>query len=120
MINDNRVAIYSFLSGIYARELTSEQISVLRTRRGDLLPNLSFGSGDGEDAKRIRSGLGLIKKYFESVANGPENDVRLDLAEDYAGLFLGVRGKIPHPSESAYEGGRKIMARPYRQVPEDL
>ena len=42
--------------------------------------------------------------------------MRLDLAEDYAGLFLGVRGKIPHPSESAYQGGRKIMTRPYRQV----
>ena len=38
------------------------------------------------------------------------------MAEDYAGLFLGVRGKIPHPSESAYQGGRKIMARPYREV----
>jgi putative dimethyl sulfoxide reductase chaperone len=116
IINTNRVSIYSFLSGIYAKELTSEQISELRARRGNLLPNLSLGSGDGEDAKQIMSGLELIRKYFESVANGSENDVRLDLAEDYAGLFLGVRGKVPHPSESAYEGGRKIMAHPFREV----
>ncbi|MGA2874699.1 MAG: molecular chaperone TorD family protein [Nitrososphaerales archaeon] len=116
IINTNRASIYSFLSGIYARELTSEQISELRSRRGNLLPSLSLGSGDGEEATQIMSGLDLIRKYFESVADGSENDVRLDLAEDYAGLFLGVRGKIPHPSESAYQGGRKIMARPYRQV----
>ena len=64
IINTNRASIYSFLSGIYAKELTSEQISELRARRGDLLPNLSLGSGDGEDVKQIRSGLDLIKKVL--------------------------------------------------------
>lgn len=115
IINTNRASIYFFLSGIYAKELTSDQISELKTR-GDVLLNFSKAGGNSEDAKQIRSGLELMKKYFESVASGSEKDVRLDLAEDYAGLFLGVRGKIPHPSESAYQGGRKIMTRPYREV----
>ena len=52
-INSNRAAIYSFLSGVYAKELTSDQISELRTRRDDLLPSFSLASGDGEDAKQI-------------------------------------------------------------------
>ena len=62
IINTNRASIYSFLSGIYAKELTSEQISELKTRRGELLPALSLTSGDGEDAKQIRSGLELDQK----------------------------------------------------------
>ena len=115
IINSNRASIYNFLSGIYARELTSEQVSELRQRRGSLLPGLS-ALGESEDASRIRTGLDLMRGYFESVVEGSERDVRLDLAEDYAGLFLGVRGKIPHPSESAYQGGKKIMGRPYREV----
>jgi len=119
IINANRASIYFFLSGIYAKELTSEQISELRKKESlQLLTSFSEASGEGEDAKRIKSGLELLREYFESVAKGPLNDVRLDLAEDYAGLFLGVRGKIPHPSESAYQGGRKIMTRPYREVKE--
>jgi len=115
IINTNRASIYFFLSGIYAKELTEEQISELKTS-GDLLLAFSKTAGESEDAKQIKAGLELMKKYFEFVKDGSKRDVRLDLAEDYAGLFLGVRGTIPHPSESAYQGGRKIMTRPYREV----
>lgn len=116
-INLNRASIYSFLSRIYLKEMTSEQVSELKSKGEALLPGLPLSSHDeGVDASRMRSGLALIRHYLKSTAPGAVKDVQLDLAEDYAGVLLGVKGRIPHPSESAYLAGGKIMGRPYREV----
>jgi TorA maturation chaperone TorD len=99
LINKNRANIFSFLSKIYEKELTNTQILEIGAKEN------SFPTLDAIDipgCSEIKEGFKLMRKYFDAINSSHVDKVELDLAEDYAGIFLGVRGKVPHPSESAY------------------
>lgn len=59
--------------------------------------------------------MNIIKKYIENAIKRDLKEVELELAVDYANIFLGVKKKPPHPSESAYKTGL-LMQEPCDEV----
>ncbi|MEM3449326.1 MAG: molecular chaperone TorD family protein [Thermoprotei archaeon] len=98
VINRNRAMIYYVLSKVYEKEISKIQILEIKTRNG-LFPGLKTSETLPKD---VQKGLDLIKRYLNNTESLETEMVEIDLAEDYAGIFLGVRGVVPHPSESAY------------------
>jgi TorA maturation chaperone TorD len=61
----------------------------------------------------LADGFKQIAGFASSLKGADLEKVRLDLAVEYAGLFLGVWGKPAHPSESYYlTEGQLIMQQP--------
>ena len=96
-VSEARIAFYEFLSGLYYRELTQEQIDHLR--------QVSFTelcTGD----ETLAQGGGLISHYLHTSMG----DTRLDLAADYAYSILAVgtydaRRAVPYESVFTSEEG---------------
>jgi TorA maturation chaperone TorD len=113
-VSETRQAVYSFLSRMYARELTKDDLRELAAKK-DFWLNLANtpeaqGTEMSEGAKELAG--------FESSLNVAGLDqVELELKVEYAGLFLGVFHGPAHPSESAYENpGHLVMQRPRDEV----
>lgn len=98
--NMNRCNIYAFLSRIYGKEVSVDFLKELSS--GDS-PIFQIGASEGLD-EGFRKGFGLMSRYL-SFGGRELNDVWLELAAEYASLFLGVKKKPAHPSESAYTSG---------------
>jgi anaerobic sulfite reductase subunit A len=65
----------------------------------------------------LADGFKQIASFASSLKGADLEKVRLDLAVEYAGLFLGVWGKPAHPSESYYlTEGQLIMQQPRDDV----
>jgi anaerobic sulfite reductase subunit A len=65
----------------------------------------------------LADGFKQIADFASSLKEPDLEKVRLDLAVEYAGLFLGVWGKPGHPSESYYlTKGQLIMQQPRDDV----
>lgn len=114
---NNRRLIYWFFSRICEREIKDDFLKQLISMDNPLL-KMAF-SLDIED-EEIREGLEDMKKYIEEALKRDLREVELELAVDYANIFLGVkhaREKIgtPHPSESVYKTGL-LMQEPYDEV----
>jgi anaerobic sulfite reductase subunit A len=52
--------------------------------------------------KDLQTAFEELSTYLQSINENRIEEARLELAVDYAKLFLGVGGKVPHPSESVY------------------
>jgi anaerobic sulfite reductase subunit A len=97
--NENRKAIYVFLTTIYGKELTKQFILDLGTKK-------DFFQGLAEDPEtegtELAEGFKAVADFASNVKKEDLDRIHLELAAEYAGLFLGVWQKPPHPSESAY------------------
>jgi TorA maturation chaperone TorD len=68
-------------------------------------------------ATELAEGFKQIADYASSLKADELEKARLELAIEYAGLFLGVWHVPAHPSESAYfTGGQAIMQEPRDKV----
>jgi TorA maturation chaperone TorD len=109
-----RKTVYAFLSSMYAREVTKEIIAELQSRAGalsSLEPLKELGNA------KLNEGLERLGRYLKDSTGRDIEQVRLELAVEYAGLFLSVWGTPAHPSESAYAtGGRLVMQKERDQV----
>jgi TorA maturation chaperone TorD len=90
--NRGRGNVYSFLSKIYEKEVTVDLLKQLT--RPEFVSQLNT-MGEGE-------GFNLLSSYLKSAAGRDLQQIRLELAVEYAKLFLGLGAGIYHPSESAY------------------
>ena len=112
--NDNRKTIYRFLARIYARELTDDSLKELAKQR-DLF--LSLAQVPEIRGTEIAEGFMTVAEFVSKLNEQDLSRVLLELAAEYAGLFLGVRKVPPHPSESAYENPEHlIMQKPRDDV----
>lgn len=102
-----RHIVYTFLARMFGHELAVSDIKTLSKRAKGLkvLPEVL----QAEDDTKLNEALKLLVKTTESFDSRKEEGVALDLAVEYAGLFLGVRRKPPHPSESVYRSGNHLL-----------
>ena len=121
-LNRNRGTTYLFLSKSCEVELTKEQIEEMRKSNGSVLDPNALAEMKNPD---IQEGFDLISHAISEMRSREVEDSRINLAADYADVFLGVKHDIlPHPSESAYSNmehlvyqrERSKVANIYRQV----
>ena len=96
LLSKNRQAFYQFLSRIFEKEVDNELLTAIRDKKNFLSQPI-----EGLD-KNMTRGLELVNGYLDSSSKKSSDEICLELAVEYAGLFLGVWGKPPHPSESIY------------------
>lgn len=112
--SDNRQALYSFFARIYARELTQDFLKELAGKRNLWL---SLAQDPEVRGTEMAEGLMTLAEYASKSNEQDSDTIQLELAAEYAGLFLGV-WKVPaHPSESAYKNPEHlIMQKPRDDV----
>lgn len=106
----DRETIYSFLGRICEKEIDEQLLNNLLAFKELLLRDNSIAKSNSAD---VKDGFEELHSYLLGLSGEKEKLDRalLELAADYADLFLGVgyaRGKgegIPHPSESVYLEG---------------
>ncbi len=104
--SDNRQAVYSFLARVYRVELTKETLKEIAEKR-DLWVKLAEDTDvRGTD---VSEGFGALAQFATSLDTANLDDSRLQLAVEYAGLFLGVWQLPPHPSESVYTSSEHMI-----------
>jgi len=109
-----RYSVYSFLSWLFAKELSQEDIAGMRVRVEALQ---SLPTALNATNKPLSEGITLLSRAVIAMEDKDQERVRLELATEYAGLFLGVRQRPPHPSESVYRSTRHdIMQKERDQV----
>jgi anaerobic sulfite reductase subunit A len=99
MTNENRRTIYEFLARTYAKEITIEHLKELSKKKDFFLTTAEQQEVQGTE---LAEGFTNLAKYLSSIEERDPESVRLELAVDYAGVFLGVWRTLPHPSESVY------------------
>lgn len=105
-LNRNRRLIYAFLSKMYEKEVTVELLKELSSEDSSIL---RVGDLIDLDDDGFRKGFEMLARYLKSVSGRDLNEVKLELAVEYANLFLGVKGKPAHPSESVYRSEDQSM-----------
>lgn len=100
--DEERAWIYQWLSGLFARELTTEALAAYRGPEGSaLLQRLS-----------AEPSLASIAERLQGLAADPQSDdaALLLFAGSFARLFLGVGGRRSAPPyESAYTSARGLL-----------
>ena len=105
-IHENRRLMYAFLSRMFEREVTLDMLKELSDKKN---PILASGSLEGFDEVKLRKGFEMLGGYLRSAGDRDPNKVKLELAVEYANLFLGVKRKPAHPSESVYMSEAQSM-----------
>jgi putative dimethyl sulfoxide reductase chaperone len=102
-----RYNVYAFLSKIFGHELSALDIKTLSGRARELqtLPEILDASDDTKLVEALKLLLNTTKGFDERNTD----KVALELATEYAGLFLGVRQKPAHPSESVYLSSTRLL-----------
>ncbi len=108
----SRRLIYWFLSRICEKEIKGDFLEELMSENN---PILKIDSSLDIPSEEIKEGLNTMRKYVEYAIKRDLKEVELELAVDYANIFLGVKKKPPHPSESVYKTGL-LMQEPYEEV----
>lgn len=101
-----REVIYSFLARVYEKEIDEGLLKDFFTRREMFLKYHSIPDLD----VNIKNGFKDLFNYLNKLNKNNIDNVILELAVDYANLFLGIKyirekSGIPHPSESVYMSG---------------
>jgi anaerobic sulfite reductase subunit A len=106
--------IYGFLAKTYATEATVDYIRELSENKDLFLASAQDPEIRGTE---LAEGFKEIADYASSLKRDQLEKARLELAIEYAGLFLGLWRVPAHPSESAYfTGGQMIMQEPRDEV----
>jgi TorA maturation chaperone TorD len=112
--NDNRRNLYSFLARVYAKEVDVEFLRGLKGKREFFLASAHDPEVEGTE---LADGFRELAEYVGTLRDDELEKARLELAVEYAGVFLGAWKGVAHPSESAYETeGRLIMQKPRDEV----
>jgi TorA maturation chaperone TorD len=104
--NNNRRLIYAFLSRVYEKEMTVDLLEELSNGDNQIS---QIGFAEGLDEEKFGKGFEMLSGYLGGAAGRDLNQVKLELAVEYANLFLGVKGKPLHPSESVYTSDDHVM-----------
>ncbi|HVP23807.1 MAG TPA: molecular chaperone TorD family protein [Conexivisphaerales archaeon] len=99
-VNGNRRSVYAFLSRMYEREISMELLKELVDEKSPIF-QIVGAEGLNEDMEK---GFDLLARYLHQSGKDLEK-IKLELDVEYTGLFLGLRGKPIHPSESIYLSG---------------
>jgi TorA maturation chaperone TorD len=112
--NDNRKNLYSFLARVYAKEVDVEFLRGLKEKREFFLA--SAHDSEVQEAE-FADGFRELAEYAGTLRDDELEKARLELAVEYAGVFLGAWKGVAHPSESAYKTeGHLIMQKPRDEV----
>lgn len=112
--NDNRKVLYAFLTRAYATEVTIDYLRELSEKQV-----LFVASAEDPEVRgtELAEGFKQLADYILSYKARDLESVRLELAVEFAGIFLGVRRLPPHPSESVYmTEGQLVMQKPRDDV----
>jgi TorA maturation chaperone TorD len=104
--SDNRQAIYSFLSRMYAVEISKDMLKDLSQKK-DLW--LKLAEDPEVRGTEVAEGFKSLAESVASLKESETDKALLELAAEYAGLFLGVRHMPPHPSESVYTSRERLI-----------
>ena len=113
-VNENRKALYGFLTRTYATEVTVDYLRELSEKN-----ELFLASAEDPEVRgtELADGFRQVADYVSSLKGRDLESVQLELAVEYAGLFLGVWRVPSHPSESSYlTEGRLVMQKPRDDV----
>jgi anaerobic sulfite reductase subunit A len=105
-VNRNRCGVYTFLAKMYEREVTTE---LLRELSSSSSPLIQIGDLGELEKGKLKEGFQTLRGYLQGLAGRNLEEVRLELAAEYADLFLGIAGKPPHPSESVYSSNDHLV-----------
>lgn len=94
--------IYGFLAKTYATEATVDYLRELSEKKDLFLASAQDPEIHGTE---LADGFKQIADYASSLKADELEKARLELAVEYAGLFLGVWRVPAHPSESVLHGG---------------
>lgn len=102
LIEDRRT-LYMFLSRVYEKEFKRDRLKVLFERIFQI-----------RDLNMLRvsefnNGFETLSNYLKEADKRDLAQVEMELAADYAGLFLGLWGKPLHPSESVYRSKGHLL-----------
>lgn len=103
--------MYWILARICEREIKDQFLKEFINENNPILKIQDVAELDQE----VKEGLEMVKRYVESAVKRELKEVELELAVDYANVFLGVKKKPSHPSESVYKTGL-LMQEPYDEV----
>jgi anaerobic sulfite reductase subunit A len=98
-MNKNRRLVYVFLSELYEKEVTLQRLKGLLDEGS---PVLSIETSTELADEGLRKGFNMLSQYLGDARGRDLSQVKQELETEYANLFLGVKGKPPHPSESVY------------------
>jgi len=96
--------MYTFLGRVFEKEITADFLEKIAEKTFAYLKIERLQEIPDE---QLREGLKVLSRYLESLKNQDLKQAELELAVEYANLFLGVKG-LPPPSESAYKSGLLI------------
>jgi TorA maturation chaperone TorD len=99
--------IYTFLQGIFEKELTKKLLAEMPNKMKPLLA-VTEALSSAEPKKTVEQ----LIKFIDSMAEQDVDALETTLAADYARLFLSINKIPPHPSESTYREG--VMMQNYR------
>ncbi len=111
---ENRRLAYAWLSRAYEKEVTASLLREIVSGKSSVLNAEALSEvPDGE----LKRGLETLGEYLMALKQRDLEQARLELAVDYANLFLGVKRKVWHPSESAYTSkSHLVMQEPLDRV----
>ncbi|MEM3640309.1 MAG: molecular chaperone TorD family protein, partial [Candidatus Bathyarchaeia archaeon] len=93
--------VYTFLGKAYEKEVAADFLKEIIDKSLIFLePQRPQEMIDEE----LKEGLKMLGRYLNGLKSRVLKQAELELAVEYANLFLGVKG-LPHPSESAYKSG---------------
>jgi TorA maturation chaperone TorD len=91
---------------MYAVEINKETLKDLADKR-----NVWLKLAEDPEVSRteIAEGFKSLAEFAATLRESEADKVLLELAAEYAGLFLGVRQMPPHPSESVYTSSERLI-----------
>jgi TorA maturation chaperone TorD len=91
---------------MYAVEISKDALKDL-SKKKDLW--LRLAEDPEVQGSELAAGFKSLAEFAGSVKESETDRVLLELAAEYAGLFLGVRQTPPHPSESVYTSRERLI-----------
>lgn len=93
--------VYTFLGKAYEKEVAADFLKEIIDKGVTFLDRQHLQEIIDEE---LKEGLKMLGRYLNGLKSRALKQAELELAVEYANLFLGVKG-LPHPSESAYKSG---------------
>lgn len=105
-MHENRRLMYAFLSRMYEREVTTDLIKELADEKYEVSQVVAL-----QRFRDVQLGRGFetLARYLKGASGRDPGEVKLELAVEYANLFLGVKRRPKHPSESVYLSKEQSM-----------
>jgi len=100
----NQEKIYSFLQGIYEKEVNKKFLAEMPEKMKPL--EAAAGMVSSKESKKV---IEEYIKFCNSIPSQQMDTVETQLAADYARLFLSLNKVPAHPSESTYREGTMMM-----------